>query len=51
MVPRTRWAPAFNSSALKARLAERYVWLKEFGNVNYKGTFAEIQLLDFDAGE
>ena len=51
MVPRTRWAPAFNTSALRERMGDSYVWLKAFGNVNYKGTFAEIQIADFDAGE
>jgi len=51
MVPRTRWAPAFNTSALRERMGDSYVWLKAFGNVNFKGTFAEIQIADFDAGE
>ena len=51
MVPRTRWAPAFNTSALRERMGDGYIWLKAFGNVNYKGTFAEIQIADFDAGE
>jgi uncharacterized protein (DUF488 family) len=29
----------------------RYVWLKEFGNKNYKGTFEQIEIADFPAGE
>jgi uncharacterized protein (DUF488 family) len=62
MVPRTRWTPLWNSSALHERLGDalagstgsaqgRYVWLKQFGNVNYKGTFEQIEIADFPAGE
>ncbi len=51
MVPRTRWAPAWNSAVLAGRLGERYTWLRAFGNVNYKGTFEQIKIADFDAGE
>jgi uncharacterized protein (DUF488 family) len=51
MVPRTRWQPQWNAAVLHARLGERYVWLREFGNRNYKGTFAEIEIADFPAGE
>ena len=51
MVPRTRWAPLWNGSALHSRLGDRYVWLKQFGNRNYKGTFDQIEIADFPAGE
>ena len=51
MVPRSRFQPVWNSAALSARLAERYAWLKELGNRNYKGTFEQIEIVDFDAGE
>jgi uncharacterized protein (DUF488 family) len=51
MVPRTRWTPAWNSSVLHDRLGDRYVWLREFGNRNYKGTFEQIEIADFPAGE
>ena len=29
----------------------RYVWLREFGNRNYKGTFEQIEIAHFSAGE
>ena len=51
MVPRTRWAPLWNGSVLHERLGVRYVWLREFGNRNYKGTFEQIEIADFPAGE
>jgi hypothetical protein len=50
MVPRSRWAPAWNASALAARFGDRYLWLREFGNVNYKGTFEQIEIADFPTG-
>lgn len=51
MVPRTRWAAAWNSAVLARRLGERYTWLRAFGNVNFKGTFEQIKIADFPAGE
>lgn len=51
MIPRSRWAPQWNGTALHNRLGDRYVWLKEFGNRNYKGTFDQIEIADFPAGE
>jgi len=51
MVPRTRWAPLWNGSALHNRLGDRYVWLKQFGNRNYKGTFEQIEIADYPDGE
>ena len=51
MVPRTRWQPQWNAAALHARLGDRYVWLREFGNRNYKGTFEQIEIADFPTGE
>ncbi len=51
MVPRSRWAAAWNSAVLAKRLSERYTWLRAFGNVNYKGTFEQIEIADFPAGQ
>lgn len=50
MVPRPRWTPIWKAEALRARFGDRYVWLRDFGNVNYKGTFEEIKIADFPAG-
>ena len=50
MVPRSR-APTWNSGVLARRLGDRYVWLKQFGNRNYKGNFDQIEIADFPAGE
>jgi hypothetical protein len=36
---------------LPAWLGERYLWLREFGNRNYKGTFEQIEIADFPTGE
>jgi uncharacterized protein (DUF488 family) len=51
MVPRTRWQPQWNATVLHARLGDRYVWLREFGNRNYRGTFEQIEIADFPTGE
>lgn len=51
MVPRTRWTPQWNGSVLHDRLGDRYVWLKQFGNRNYKGTVDQIEIADFPTGE
>jgi uncharacterized protein (DUF488 family) len=41
-----------SSSSPQADSAKgRYVWLKEFGNKNYKGTFEQIEIADFRAGQ
>ena len=50
MVPRSR-NPIWNSGALAKRFGDRYVWLKQFGNRNYKGTFEQTEIVDFAAGE
>lgn len=49
MVPRSR-NPIWNSTALAKRFGERYIWLRQFGNKNYKGTFEQIEIVDFAAG-
>lgn len=57
MVPRSR-NPIWNSTALAKRFGDgstgsprgRYVWLKQFGNRNYKGTFEQIEIVDFARG-
>ena len=51
MVPWSRLAPIWNGAALHERLGDRYVWLREFGNRNYKGTFEQIEIADFPEGE
>jgi uncharacterized protein (DUF488 family) len=51
MVPRTRWTPLWNGSVLHDRLGDRYIWLREFGNKNYKGTFEQIEIADFTTGQ
>lgn len=48
-VPRSR-IPAWNSGVLSRRFGDRYIWLKELGNRNYKGTFDQIEIVDFPAG-
>jgi len=48
MVPRSR-APQWNGVALARRLGDRYVWLREFGNRDYKGS--TIQIVDLAGGE
>jgi uncharacterized protein (DUF488 family) len=50
MMPRSRLAD-FNGGRLQKRLGGRYVWLGEFGNRNYKGSFDQIEIVDFAAGE
>jgi uncharacterized protein (DUF488 family) len=50
MVPRSR-APMWNGSTLHKHFGDRYVWLREFGNRNYKGTFDQIEIADFPNGE
>jgi len=50
MVPRSR-CPQWNGSTFFRMFGDRYVWLKEFGNRNYKGTVEQIVILDFPAGE
>lgn len=51
MVPRSRWGPMWNSAVLAKRLGNRYTWLRQFGNRNYKGTFEQIEIADFPSGE
>jgi uncharacterized protein (DUF488 family) len=48
MVPRSRVA-AFNGTAFSRLLGERYYWLSDFGNVNYKSG-GPIAIADFDKG-
>ena len=36
MVPRSRYAP-FNGTSFSRLLRDRYCWVQEFGNANYKG--------------
>jgi uncharacterized protein (DUF488 family) len=48
MVPRSRVA-AFNGTAFSRLLGERYYWLSDFGNVNYKNS-GPIAIADFDKG-
>ena len=48
MVPRSRVA-AFNGTAFSRLLGERYYWLSDFGNVNYKSGDS-IAIADFYKG-
>ena len=48
MVPRSRVA-AFNGTAFSRLMGERYYWLSDFGNVNYKSG-GPIAIADFDKG-
>lgn len=48
MVPRSR-VPTWNVGVLGRRLGGRYLWLREFGNRNYKG--GPIDIVDFAAGQ
>jgi uncharacterized protein (DUF488 family) len=48
MVPRSRVA-TWNVGVLSRRLGQRYLWLREFGNRNYKG--GPIDIVDFAAGQ
>jgi uncharacterized protein (DUF488 family) len=48
MVPRSRYAP-FNGTAFSRLLRDRYYWLSDFGNVNYKSN-GPIAIADFDKG-
>ena len=48
MVPRSRVA-AFNGTAFSRLLGERYYWLSDFGNVNYKNG-GPITIANFDKG-
>ena len=50
MVPRSR-TQAWNSGVLRRYFGDRYIWLKEFGNRNYKGTRDQIEIADFPTGE
>lgn len=34
--PRSRWHPAFTRSVLASKYPEQYIWMPEFGNLNYK---------------
>ena len=48
MVPRSR-VPQWNGATFARRLGDRYVWLREFGNQDYKGS--TIQIVDLAGGE
>jgi len=47
MQPRSRIG-CYNSGVLHQRFGERYQWVRELGNVNYKG--GPIQFLNLEAG-
>ncbi len=48
LTPQSR-NPAWRQNALIKRFDERYIWVKEWGNVRYK-IGPPVELLDFDAG-
>jgi uncharacterized protein (DUF488 family) len=41
--------PAFRKAALEAAFGARYVYLRVFGNRNYKG--GPVDIVDYDAGK
>ncbi|MCE5327874.1 MAG: DUF488 domain-containing protein [Planctomycetaceae bacterium] len=47
MMPRSR-NPIWNSTSLAKRLPGQYLWLKQFGNRNYKA--GPIEIVNFEAG-
>ena len=49
MVPRSRCL-RWDGSTFARKYGDRYVKVKQFGNVNYKGTMAQVRILDFAAG-
>ena len=50
MVPRSR-VPQWSCYSLSREFGHRYAWVRELGNENYKGTFEQIKIVDFPAGE
>ena len=50
MVPRSR-TRAWNSGFLRRYFGDHYIWLKEFGNRNYKSSVDQIEIVNFPAGE
>ena len=50
MVPRSR-VPHWSAYSLSREFGHRYAWVRELANVNYKGTFEQIKIADFPAGE
>ncbi len=50
MVPRSR-VPQWSCYSLSREFGHRYAWVRELGNENYKGTFEQIQIANFPAGE
>ena len=49
-VPRARWTPQWNSAALGTRLKDRYIYLRPFGNKNYKGTIEQTEIVNYEEG-
>lgn len=47
--PRSR-NPVFSGKRLTERFGDRYIWLRGFGNVNYRQPDAPVRLADFDGG-
>ncbi len=50
MVPRSR-VPQWSCYSLSREFGHRYAWVRELGNENYKGTFEQIKIANFPAGE
>ena len=50
MVPRSR-AAQWSAYSLSRKFGHRYAWVRELGNVNYKGTVEQIKIANFPAGE
>jgi uncharacterized protein (DUF488 family) len=42
--------PWFNRGRMQEWLGDRYQRVRDLGNINYKGTFEEIEIVDLEAG-
>jgi len=42
--------PRFNRGRMQEWLGDRYQRVRDLGNVNYRGTFEEVKILDLEAG-
>jgi uncharacterized protein (DUF488 family) len=48
LVPQSRWHPEWNSKALASEFGNRYTWIPDFGNLNYKG--GQVEINNFPSG-
>ena len=50
LMPRSRWVPCWNRSALASTCGDRYAWIQELGNRAYKETPRRTLIADLDTG-